>query len=125
MYIDISLRGVVATLMILSLFSGGVWLMTSGPIGQLNRERDRHAAAVTEGDYQYFVSRIETHGNKSFIPLGIGGSPSCYSKGIGKLVQSFEQAHPELRTVSWSTDWQRNREGSFTNGIWIEHVPVK
>jgi len=122
MDIHISLRGVVVTLVILALLAGVIWLFTTGPIGQRNRYLDHLEAAVKYGDYQYFATKIETYGNRSFVPLyDVDSTHTSYSKGIGRLVQGFGKAHPELQVVSWSVDRYDGRQRSIIHGIWIDH----
>jgi len=72
---------------------------------------------------------VITEGNHSYIPINIslGGnySTSSYASQILRLLNAFEQDHPELKVTSWKLEvgHQSHGKNDVVHGIWVDHGP--
>ena len=77
-------------------------------------------------NFSYDMSVITTVGNRSYIPINIGGRPDQNVALILGVLKKFEE-EKQVEVVSWQVD--KRQVGYATSakifGIWIEHRPKK
>ena len=74
---------------------------------------------------RYDLSRIETIGNHTYIPINKGGTPALWRKDILALLSEFEQSRTNLRVTNWGVEKNQaaHMTYAFVFGLWIDHEP--
>ena len=109
----------IATLIFLATLAGSC-SASNGPGDSSVIDDSPEATQVS-----YDMSSVITERNRSYIPINIAGKPSDDPSSMLRIVNAFEDAHPELEIVRW---WIEKRQAAYTTssriyGIWVDHKP--